>query len=576
MKKTGAALAVYALEQLPIKYTFGIPGVHNTELYDELSRSKKLKPLLVTHEGGGAFMADAISRTSDEIGTLVIVPAAGMTHALSGIGEAFLDGIPMIVISGGIRRDTGKSFQLHEIDQRKILEGITKKYFLIQEHREIVPTIFEAYRIAVSGEPGPVFIEIPANIQLFTGEAGNYKIERPALQEPPVVDSKSIERATELLSKARRPGIFAGWGARHSTDILIELAELLDAPAAVSLQGYSVFPGNHPLFAGMGFSRAAVPAAYNAFRDCDCLLAVGVRFGEIPTGSFGVEVPPNLIHTDINPAVFNKNYPAKVAIEGDSKEVLGRILTELKSKGSRRTGKRTAAQIARDRAKYLNEWNSLKTDRVNPAAFFAELRGALSEDAIVAVDDGNHTYLAAELFTSLKSRHFISPTDFNCMGYCVPAAIGAKLANPEKEVAGIVGDGSFLMTCMEILVASREKLGVVYFVFNDGELSQISQSQKVTYGRKTCTTLGEIDFGGLAKSVGADYLELSDNSGIRTVMETSLRLSEQGVPVIVNVRIDYSKATRFTSGVVRTVFEKFPLSDKARFAGRSLVRKARH
>jgi acetolactate synthase-1/2/3 large subunit len=151
MKKTGAWLTVYALEQIGIKHTFGIPGVHNTEIYDELNKSSLIKPILVTHEGGGAFMADAISRTTDGLGCLVIVPAAGMTHALSGIGEAYLAGIPLLVISGGIRTDTGKSYQLHDIDQHAILSGITKKSLKAEKHEDIVPMIYEAYETALSG-----------------------------------------------------------------------------------------------------------------------------------------------------------------------------------------------------------------------------------------------------------------------------------------------------------------------------------------------------------------------------------------------------------------------------------------
>ncbi len=566
-------MAVYALEQLPIRYTFGIPGVHNTELYDELGKSEKIRPLLVTHEGGGAFMADAISRTSGYIGTLVIVPAAGMTHALSGIGEAFLDGIPMLIISGGIRRDTGMSFQIHDIDQHRILEGITKKTFLVRKHKEIVPIIFEAYRIAASGEPGPVFVEIPADIQLFAGEAGDYKAHTLLPVSTPLVDGESVRKAAELLSQANHPGIFAGWGAKDSTDLLVEIAEFLDAPVATTLQGLSVFPGSHPLFAGMGFSRAAVPAAYNAFKECNCLLAVGVRFGEIPTGSFGLRVPPNLIHVDINPKVFNRNYPAKIAIEGNAREVLERILEVMKTRKMPAKQNGTAKQIARDKSLFVSEWRKFKTDRVSPAEFFGALRKKLSDDAIVAVDDGNHTFLTTELFTSLKSRHFISPTDFNCMGYCVPAAIGAKLANPDKQVVGIVGDGAFLMTCMEIVTATREKTGVVYFVFNDGELSQISQGQEITYRRKTCTELGELHLEGLAETVGAKYLEITTNDEIADRIEDSLNLAAKGIPVIVSVKIDYRKPTRFTSGVVKTVFKKFPVADKVRFAGRSVKRR---
>ncbi len=173
MKKSGAWLARYALEQLPISHTFGIPGVHNTELYDELNTSEVIEPVLVTHEGCGAFMADAMSRVSEKIGCLLIVPAAGVTHAASGIGEAFLDGIPMLVISGGIRSDSEFGYQLHEMDQHKLLEPITKKTFKLETHAQIIPTLFEAYRIAVEGEPGPVFVEIPVNLQLDRGEVSH-------------------------------------------------------------------------------------------------------------------------------------------------------------------------------------------------------------------------------------------------------------------------------------------------------------------------------------------------------------------------------------------------------------------
>ncbi|MCW9000758.1 MAG: thiamine pyrophosphate-binding protein, partial [Kangiellaceae bacterium] len=219
MKKSGAWLARYALEQLPISHTFGIPGVHNTELYDELNSSERIHPVLVTHEGCGAFMADAVSRTSDSIGCMLIVPAAGVTHAASGIGEAFLDGIPMLVISGGIRSDSKYGYQLHEMDQHKLLEPITKKTFKVESHDLIIPTIFEAYSIAVDGEPGPVFVEIPVNVQLDRGEVETLPEYINATHQYPL-DEASIEQAVALLDSAKHPGIFVGWGAVDAYDVI--------------------------------------------------------------------------------------------------------------------------------------------------------------------------------------------------------------------------------------------------------------------------------------------------------------------------------------------------------------------
>jgi acetolactate synthase-1/2/3 large subunit len=337
----------------------------------------------------------------------------------------------------------------------------------------------------------------------------------------------------------------------------------------------SAFNGGHPLFAGMGFSRAAVPAAENAFKNCDALLAIGTRFGEIPTGSFGAVVPENLVHIDINPTVFNRNYKAKVAIEGDSRVVIPKLLERLSARGldaaDRRRG--VEAQLAADRKAYRDEWLAHRTERVNPAAFFVELRKQLADDAIAVVDDGNHTFLAAELFEVRSPRGFISPTDFNCMGYCVPGAIGAKLVNPKRQVVGIVGDGAFLMTGLEILTATTQGVGVAYFVFYDGELSQISQGQQIPYNRKTCTILGNIRLEGIATATGAHYIAVENDACIERGIREALQTAAAGRPVIVDVRIDYSKRTRFTQGVVKTVLKRFPLGDKFRFIGRAVVRK---
>ncbi|TGK56159.1 thiamine pyrophosphate-binding protein [Leptospira wolffii] len=573
MKKTGASLAVFALEQIGVKYTFGIPGVHNTELYDELNNSDSIAPILVTHEGGASFMADAISRSTDSIGTIVIVPAAGMTHALSGIGEAFLDGIPMLVISGGVRTDSGKKYQLHQLDQAEILKGITKKTYYIREHREIIPTIYEAYKTATTDECGPVFVEIPVNIQLFRGEVDSLPTFRREVQEKNA-DREKIERACEILGSSRSPGIFVGWGARDATGELVRISEILDAPVATTLQGLSVFPANHPNHTGMGFGTYSVPAGEEAFADCDCLLAIGTRFSEIPTGSFGMQVPKKLIHIDINPEVFSKNYPAEVGIEGDAKYVLSQLIEILEKNKDLPKRKNKIADLIQEKKKsYEKEWEAhIVPNRINPSLFFKELRKQMAASDILVVDDGNHTFLAEELYPVYQTKTFFSPTDFNSMGYCVPASIATKMANPDRKVAGIVGDGAFLMTGLELLTASAHSIGTVIFVFYDGELSQISQGQEIPYRRKTCTILGELQLEGIARGTGAAYVSLQSNDQIERTIRDAFLIADTGRPVIVDVKIDYSKRTRFTKGVVGVNLGRFPLGEKFRFIGRALVR----
>ena len=582
MNKTAAWLAVRALEQLGVRHTFGIPGIHNTELYDELNSSKLITPVLVTHEGGASFMADAVSRVSDSIGTIVIVPAAGVTHAASGIAEAFVDGIPMLIICGGIRTDTDRRYQLHDIDQLAFVAPLTKAVFRVDSHERVMPTIFEAYRIATGGVPGPVFVELPVNLQLFTGEVGEMpKFVPGAPEAPPLPAPARFAEAAALLRSARRPAIFAGWGAREATATLRKIADYLQAPVATTLQGLSVFPANHPLHVGFGFGPAAVPAARNAFKDCDCLLAVGARFSEIATGSFGIKVHENLIHLDIDPLVLNANYPAKVELACDAGvglEALWQALsmdeagvTEL---APRPRDDALHAAIARDKRSYQDEWLEHDSkERVNPGRFFAALRHAVPDDAIAVVDDGNHTYLTAELFPVHSPKSFILPTDFNCMGYAVPAAIGAKLAQPEREVFAIVGDGAFMMTCMEIVTAARQGLGIVYYVFHDGELSQIAQAQEITFNRKSCSTLGALQVEGVALATGAAFVTMASNDEIEPAIERARSAAAGGWPVIVDVQIDYTKRTAFTQGAVRTNFSRFSLVQKLRLGARALLRK---
>ena len=575
MQKTAAWLARHALEQLGVRYTFGIPGVHNTELYDEFAASGSITPVLVAHEGGGAFMADAVSRSGAGLGTLLIVPAAGVTHAASGIGEAYLDGIPLLVIAGGIRRDTGRAYQLHDMDQHALLAPITKGRWRVDTHAEVVPAIYEACRLAMSGEPGPVFVEIPVNLQLMTGEAGDIPEYVPLPRAGHKALPADIARAAELLRRSERPGIFCGWGAVDATAELRQLAEMLGAPIATTLQGLSSFPASHPLHAGFALGPSAVPASENAFRNCDCLLAVGTRFAEIPTGSFGYEPPANLIHVDINPRVFGANYPPAVALEGDALAVLAALIGSLGPvHGGAERALRVREQVATDKLSYHDEWLAHDSKgRVNPARFFDALRSHLPDDAIVVADDGNHTFLVAELMPIHGPRGFFSPTDFNSMGYCIPAVIGAKLARPDRVVVGIVGDGAVRMTGLEMATAVAQKAGVVWFVFNDGELAQIAQAQETPYNRKTCTVLPELDFEGLACANHVGYRVMRNNDDIERVIGDSLAAAATGAPILVDVRIDYSKRTRFTEGVIRTNLKRFGLADQARLIGRALWRR---
>ena len=320
----------------------------------------------------------------------------------------------------------------------------------------------------------------------------------------------------------------------------------------------------------MGFGPSSVPAAQNAFRDCDAMLAVGTRFAEICTGSYGAIPPENLVHIDINPGALGRNHPTPVSIHADARDAVPALADALLAAGEPRDSAALAESIAKDKEKWLEDWLAHDSgERVNPGRFFKALRSRVA-------DDGNHTFLTAELLPIPAGGSYLSPTDFNCMGYCVPACIGAKLAQPDRQVVGIVGDGAFLMTGLEAVTAVQNGLGVAWFVFNDGELSQIAQAQEMPYQRKTCTTVGMLDYQAFAAATGCEFVAIHDNEAVDRGIGRAVEWIDRGRPVVVDVRIDYSKATQFTIGTVKTNVRRFDTRSKLRIVGRALWRKMKN
>ncbi len=574
---SGARLARLALEEVGVRHAFGIPGVHTTELYDEFASSSLITPHLVCHEAGGGFMADAVSRLGDSLGCLAVVPAAGLTQAMSALAEAYLDGIPMLAITAGLNTASGKVHLLHEMDQQALTATVTKGFFTAQNHADIAPAIYDAARTACSGVPGPVLVEIPQALLITTANTPAPAPFTPSPLPPPP-PPEQLTAAVEAIADMKQPGLCVGWGGRGARDELVALAEFLQAPVSTSLQGLSSFPADHPLHTGFMFGHAAVPAGEQGFANCDGLIAIGHRFGEVGTASWSMNPPENMIHIDIDPSSIGANYPVRQGLVGDAQVVLRALLNALnKAAKPRSDAKRLKRTINSAKAEYRKEWHRHSSgDRVNPVAFYDALDNALARDAIVVCDDGNHTFLTAELMPMSGQRRFVSPTDFNCMGYGVPATIAASLCNPRTQVVGIVGDGAFHMTSNELLTASAEAAPVVIFVFNDGELSQISQAQEIPYNRKTCTVLPAADFSQIATAYGTSFVCLRDNEDLADGVERALEMAKSGRPVLVEVRVDYSKRTRFTKGAVKTQLNRMPVKTKARVVSRALWRRVAH
>lgn len=569
----GSKIAVRALEDAGVPYTFGIPGTHNIELYDALAESETVEPILVTDEQSASFMADGVWRASGRLGCVNVVPGAGLTHAMSGIAEAWMDTIPLLVLGCGIRTDTGHGYQLHDVDQMAMVAPVTKAQLRPESGEEIYPTLRKACRLAQEGVPGPVFVEIPANLYLFTHDV-NLERQRTAFEgtrpyrKPP--DPETVKRVVGLLRASERPLLYLGLGALRAADRLVALAERLEAPVATTFQGKGVFPEDHPLALWPGFGAAAPKFARELAAESDVVLAIGCRFGEVGTGSYGLELPGPLIHVDIDPAVLGRNYEPQEAINADSALVVEALLDGVRPKA---VDSRLRARIAAGHAAVDGERAGGSEDRVSPFELIRAIHKRLGPDTIFTADSGNGTFLAMETLRLPGPRRFLAPVDYSCMGYSVPAAVGAKLAAPGSSVVALAGDGAFLMTGLETLTAEHYGVPVAIFVLRDEELAQISQFQETALSRKTASQVHDYDLAGLASGLGIDCHALDTDEEIPAVLEAVSSTLDAGRPVLVDVAIDYSRKTYFTRGVVKTNLMRLPWKDRLRFIGRAVGRK---
>ncbi len=594
MKRTGGQAVVEALEDEGIPFTFGIPGTHNIELYDALSASDAVEPVLVTDEQAASFMADAVWRASGRLGCVNVVPGAGLTHALSGVAEAHLDNVPMLVLACGVRGDTDRAYQLHDVDQLAIARPVTKAQLRPGSGSEVYGEVRRACRLAREGAPGPVIVEVPAEHYLFehrppdgerAGRAGagpdgaggpGFRPSVARLREGPEPDPADVERAADLLASARRPLLYLGLGAAAAGDRWTEVAEALEAPVSTTFQGKGVFPESHPLWLWPGFGATAPDFVRDVADGCDATLAVGCRFSEVGTGSWSFEPPGPLIHVDVDPEVFGRNYEAELAVRADAGAFAGGLLAALDGREAFPRGDdpdlRSRIERGHDGVREA-QLGDVGGDRVTPAHLLRELQRALGPEAVYTTDSGNGTFLALEGLRLDAPGKLLSPVDYSCMGYSVPAALGAKLARPDAPVAALAGDGAFLMTGLEVLTAAREGIPVAVFVLRDRELAQISQFQDVVFNRRTASELADYDLASLCRGAGLETLRVASDDGVEATVREAARILGEGRPVAVEVEVDYSRKTWFTEGVVRTTLGRLPWPDRLRFVGRALWRR---
>ena len=572
---TGGGAVVTALLDSQVSFTFGIPGTHNLELYEALSESSDITPILVTDERSAGFMADGVYRASGKLGALILVPGAGTTHALSGVAEAFMDQIPLVVLMCAPRDDIPFAYQLHDIDQGAMIRPVVKQLRRAKGSvQDVYNQIRHAADLAMADPKGPVAVELPAELLFATGAVDPAK--RHPLPVEPVYgfNETSYQQIVARLKRATRIGLYLGLGARPAGPAALErLADMLDATVFTTISGKGVFAEEHPRFAANVMGRALAPALLALEKNCDLILAIGCRFAETATGSYGFNLADRLIHVDIDPEVLGRNYAAEITLKADGAQFIQRILAESSLARPQQSGITEALAEAQAQIRRGHEAADAAQTDVGLCAFFSALQAQFGPESIFACDSGNGLFKAMEMLRLPRQNSFLAPVDFSCMGYSVPAAIGAKLAAPGRPVIALIGDGALLMCGMEMVTAAHHNLGILFVVLADGKLAQIADFQRRTCGRESLTTLHDMDYRPLAAALGLSFLQLDTMAEIDKVVSEAHATIEHNRPVLLVVRADYSESTHFTKGVIQTNQRRLAYRELLRMGTRLLWRR---
>ncbi|MBK8478387.1 MAG: thiamine pyrophosphate-binding protein [Opitutaceae bacterium] len=545
-KLTGAEAIVAVLSLLEVKRVFGIPGVQTIELFDALADAP-FRTFTPTNESAAVFMADAHARVTGRIGVAVVTAGPGLTNALTGIAEAFLDSSPILVLVGTSDERAEKSFQLHHIDQAAVVKPLVKGFFKPATVQETPASILQAAELARQGEPGPTVVEISASLLM---ERARFEAP-PQSSSPCTLDIESqLDESATLLRQGTSIGIYAGAGSFGAAAELQCLAELLQAPVATTISGRGILPEDHPLSVGYGFGRSGTAVAWREFRRVRTLLAVGCKYGETATGSYGLNPPAEHIHIDINAASLGANYPTSLAIAADAKTALGGLLARLQDH-RRPPNVALLDRIRQSRARTVATPRAGGADALHPGRFLQLLRQRLRRDAILVTDSGAHQFWALSDFPIYEPRSFLAPADYQAMGFSLPAAIAAKLACPNRQVVSLVGDGGFLMSGFESLNAARWGAGIITVVFCDGAWGLIKEAQRRVYRRTPFTRIPNPDFHHLALGLGLKHLQVSRDAEIPAVLDAAL---SENSPVLIEVQVDYAEPPPYIRGAGPQMF----------------------
>ncbi|WP_456481299.1 acetolactate synthase large subunit [Methanopyrus sp.] len=539
---TGARVLVECLKEEGVEHIFGYPGGAVLPIYDEIYDEVSIEHILVRHEQGAAHAADGYARVKGKPGVCMATSGPGATNLVTGIATAYMDSSPVIAITGQVPTTMVGKDAFQEVDAVGVFMPITKHNYQIGKPEEIPEVVKEAFKVATTGRPGPVHIDVPKDVQEAEVDVEIPKtVDVEGLNVVKRGHPRQIKRAAELLAEAERPVILAGGGCviSNATRELIELAELLGAPVATTLMGKGAFPEDHPLALGMAGMHGTKAANY-ALTECDVLLAVGCRFSDRTTGDpSGFAPEAKIIHVDIDPAEIGKNVPVDVPIVGDAKLVLRDLIKELKRRKYLKERKRWGERIEELKAEVEMPPGPTESDqRVSPRELVRVLHETLKDrDYILTTDVGQNQMWMARYFPVEEPRRFITSGGLGTMGFGLPAALGAKVAAPEKTVVAVVGDGGFLMTAQELATAVDNDIEVKVFVMDNRLLGMVAQWQRLFYDERLSESkLDErTDIVKLTESYGATGITVEEPSELESAVEEAF---ETPGTVVVDVFVD--------------------------------------
>ena len=541
MKISGAAAMVEALEREKVEVMFGIPGGATIPFFDELIKRKTIRNILVRHEQCAAHMADGYARVSGRVGVATATSGPGATNLVTGIAAAYMDSTPLVAITGQVPRNMIGRDAFQEADITGIVTPITKYTFLVMSASQIPSVIRTAFMLASTNRPGPVLVDIPRDVQLETTEVtfpDQVKLKGYTIRSGDP-HPYQVKKAIGALINAERPIILAGGGVIMSgaTNELIELAELLQAPIVTSLMGKGSVPETHPLCLGIVGMHGKAEANI-ALEEADVVLAVGTRISDrtvMRLDKFGENA--KIIHIDIDPAEIGKNVRADIPIVADAKKALKAIKEGLVKMGFKRDPDTPwLKRIKELRDQFASEYEELLRGSLRPPKLMKILRQILPPDAIVTTGVGQNQMWSALYFEALQPRTFITSGGLGAMGFGFPAALGAKVAKPDKPVVDIDGDGSFLMTEQELATSICENIPIVVMIMDNRSLGMVRQWQSMMYeGRLSYVDLGRVpDFVKLAEAYGAEGVKVESYEEFESCMKRALR-SE--VTVVIDIPV---------------------------------------